>query len=73
MNAKTSRSTVIASCAERHEAEFLKNLLDANGVKSAISADNYAGLPLLISGGVHLRVLEEDAAYAKEVLQEAHF
>jgi hypothetical protein len=72
MSTKASRSVAVASCATQQEAEFLKNLLEANGVKSVLSADDYAGLPLLTSGGVHLLVLEEEAAFAKEVLEEAH-
>lgn len=72
MSTKGSRSVPVASCATQQEAELLKNLLEANSVKAAISADDYAGLPLLTSGGVHLLVLEEDAAFAKEVLDEAH-
>ena len=72
MTTKPSRSVAIASCGTQAEAEFLKNLLEANGVKSAISADDYAGLPLLTSGGVHLLVLEEDAAFAQDVLEDAH-
>ena len=72
MTGNTSRSVVVASCGAIQEAEFLKNLLEANGVKSVISGDDYAGLPLLTSGGVHLLVLEEEAVYAKDVLKEAH-
>ena len=72
MTSNASRSVVIASCGTTQEAEFLKNLLEANGVKSVISADDYAGLPLPTSGGAHLLVLEEVAEYAREVLNEAH-
>ncbi len=72
MIGKDSESAVVASVATQQEAEFLKNLLEANGVKSVISGDDYAGLPLMTSGGFHLLVLEEVAAYAKEVLEEAH-
>ena len=69
---KESRSVPVASCASQQEAEFLKSLLEANGVKSVIAADDYAGLPLPASDGVHLLVLEEVAAFAKQVLEEAH-
>ena len=72
MTTKPSRSVVIASCGTQQEARFLKNLLKASGVKSVIDADDYAGLPLLTSGGVELLVLEEDAAFAQQVLEEAH-
>jgi len=71
MTTKPSRSVAIASCSTQQEAEFLKNLLEANGVKSMISADDYVGLPLLTSGGVQLLVLEDVAAFAQEVLEEA--
>jgi len=73
MATNASRSVPVASCATEQEAEFLKNYLEANGVKSVIAADDYAGLPLLTSGGVHLLVLEEDATFARKVLEEAHF
>jgi hypothetical protein len=69
MTSKESRSV---ACATQQEAEFLKNLLEASGVKSVISADDYAGLPLPASDGVHLLVLEEEVAFAKKVLDESH-
>ena len=71
MPGKQSRSVAIASCATQQEAEFLKNFLEASGVKSVISADDYAGLPLPASDGVHLLVLEEEAAVAKEILDNS--
>jgi hypothetical protein len=73
MITNTARSVAIASCDTLLEAKFLKNLLESSGVKSVISADDYAGLPLLTSGGVQLLVVEEDVAFARTVLQEAHF
>ena len=38
---------------------------------NAPRADDYVGLPLLTSGGVQLLVLEDVAAFAQEVLEEA--
>lgn len=73
MTTNASRSVAVASCATEQEAEFLKNYLEANGVKSVISGDDYAGLPLPTSGGVHLLALEEDAAFARRILKDAHF
>ena len=72
MNTQPSKSVVVASCQTRQEAELLKSLLEANGVHAMISADDYVGLPLMLSGGVRLLVLEEDAAVANKLLAEAH-
>ena len=72
MTTKKSRSVPVASCATQQEAEVLKSLLEARGVKSVIDADDYAGLPLTTSGGVRLLVLEEEAAFAQQILDEAH-
>lgn len=36
-----------------------------------VAADDYAGLPLLTSGGVQLQVREVDAERARQVIEEA--
>jgi hypothetical protein len=36
-----------------------------------ISGDDYAGLPLMTSGGVELLVLEKDVDRARKVIDEA--
>lgn len=66
-----SETVTIKSCASQQEAEVLKTLLEENGIHSHIMADDYIGLPLNVSGGVQLQVLEEHAAAAIEVLREA--
>ena len=65
-----SDTVSIKSCASREEAECLKTLLDSNGIRSIVLADDYAGLPLLVSGGVQLQVLEEDVERARKILEE---
>ncbi len=54
-----SDSIRVRSCASREVADFLKGLLEANGIHAMVSADDYIGVPLLISGGVDLLVLNE--------------
>jgi hypothetical protein len=66
-----SDSISIKSCASQEEAELLKSILESNGIKAMISGDDYAGLPLMTSGGVELRVLEEDADRARKILEDA--
>ncbi len=59
----------IRSCASREEADFLRGLLEANGIHAMVSADDYIGLPLLISGGLDLLVLNEDIEPARQILE----
>jgi Putative prokaryotic signal transducing protein len=66
-----SDTVSLKSCASREEAEFLKTLLESNGIRAIVLADDYVGLPLLVSGGVQLQVLEEDVQRARQILEEA--
>ncbi|TWU29960.1 putative signal transducing protein [Bythopirellula polymerisocia] len=66
-----SESVSIKSCATQEEAEFLKSLLETYGINALINADDYAGLPLMTSGGVQLQVLEEDVEKATKILKDA--
>jgi hypothetical protein len=66
-----SESIAIKSCASQEEAELLKSLLESNGIQALIDADDYAGLPLMTSGGVQLKVLEEDVDRAQKIIEEA--
>ena len=61
----------IRSCASKEEAEFLKSLLEANGVHAMVSADDYVGVPLPTSDGVDLLVLDEDVERAQKILEES--
>ena len=61
----------IKSCASEEEAEFFKSLLESNGIHVLINADDYAGLPLMTSGGVRLQVLQEDVEKATQILKDA--
>ena len=64
-----SDSIRIRSCASREEADLLKGLLEVNGIRAMVSADDYIGLPLLISGGVDLLVLKENIEPARQILE----
>ena len=64
-----SDSIRVRSCASREVADFLKGLLEANGIHAMVSADDYIGVPLLISGGVDLLVLNEDNEPARQILE----
>ncbi len=66
-----SESVSIKSCATQEEAEFFKSLLETYGIHALINADDYAGLPLMTSGGVRLQVLEEDVEKATKILKDA--
>ncbi len=66
-----SKAVAIRSCESRDEAEFLKSMLEANGVQAMVDADDYAGLPLPTSAGVQLRVLAEDVERAKAIIEES--
>ena len=66
-----SESISIKSCASIEEAEFLKSMLESNGIHAIVLADDYAGLPLLISGGVQLQVLEKDVERARKTIEES--
>jgi hypothetical protein len=66
-----SESVSIKSCASREEAELLKSLLEANGIRAMVAADDYAGLPLMVSGGIQLQVLEKDADRARQIIEQA--
>jgi len=66
-----SDNITIKSCATREEADLLKSLLEANGIRAMVAADDYAGLPLMVSGGVQLQVLADDAQRAREIIEQA--
>jgi hypothetical protein len=66
-----SKAIAIKSCATREEAELLKSMLEAHGISAMVDVDEYPGLPLQTSGGVQLRVLQEDVEQAQRILQES--
>jgi hypothetical protein len=45
-------------------------MLEANGVAAMVDADEYVGLPLHTSGGVQLRVLQENVERAQQILRQ---
>lgn len=69
-DSKMSDTVRVKSCASREEADFLQNLLEVNGVHAMVSEDNYVGVPLSISNGVGLLVLNEYAEVAHQILEE---
>ena len=66
-----SESVCIKLCATEQEAEVVKAILEANGIHTMVSADDYVGLPLTLSDGVKVFVLEEDADNARDLLANA--
>ncbi|QEG33660.1 putative signal transducing protein [Bythopirellula goksoeyrii] len=66
-----SAAVTVKSCASEEEAEFFKSMLETYGIHALINADDYAGLPLMTSGGVQLQVLEEDVEKASKILKDA--
>jgi hypothetical protein len=66
-----SESVCIKSCATEQEAEVVKAVLEANGIHAMVSAGDYVGLPLTLSDGVKIFVLEEDADNARDLLANA--
>ena len=66
-----SESVCIKSCASEQEAEVVKAVLEANGIHAMVAADDYVGLPLTLSDGVKVFVLEEDADNARDLLAHA--
>lgn len=44
-------------------------MLEGHGIRAMVDADGYAGLPLPMSAGVELRVLEEDAQRARCIVE----
>lgn len=63
---------VIATYRWRHEAEFAKATLDANGINSIISADDAGGQApyIMVNNPVRLLVDEEEADAARAALAE---
>jgi len=59
----------VKSCASREEVEFLKSLLETNGIHAVVSVDDYIGVPLPTFGGVDLLVLNDDAQRARQILE----
>lgn len=66
-----SAAVTVKSYASEEEAEFFKSMLETYGIHALINADDYAGLPLMTSGGVQLQVLEEDVEKASKILKDA--
>lgn len=65
----------VSSYPSRIEAEVAKGLLESNGIKSAITADDAGGMepyPMSNSYGVRLKVSEEDFEKAQEILTKKH-
>lgn len=65
-----SDSVSIRSCATREEAELLKSLLEVNSIHAMVAADDYIGLPLQVSGGIQLIVLQQDAERARQIIEQ---
>ena len=60
----------VAEFGSRPEAEIVKGMLEANGIRAALSADDMGGIrpELTFTMGVRLLVAEDDAEVARELL-----
>ena len=63
-----TRLVPVTTFANRIEADVARGVLESQGIRSAIAADEYAGVLLLTSGGVQLLVMEDDAKMAAKIL-----
>jgi hypothetical protein len=63
---------VVESFLQRQEAEMAKGILDSNGIKSMISADDCGGMRPGMSFGsaINLSVLKSDLEKAKKILSQ---
>ncbi len=64
-----SQSVSVGSFGSVIEAEIAKSVLEANGVKAVVMADDAGGMLPPLGGGVRLVVLEEDAELARQILE----
>jgi hypothetical protein len=51
------------------EAEVAKNVLEANGIRAIVSADDAGGMLFPMINGARLMVMEEQADAAREILR----
>ncbi len=68
-----SKLVCIQTFATRIDAALTRSLLEANGIKACVSADDVGGLNPEIgftSGGTKLFVLEEDVGAALSLLKD---
>jgi len=65
----------VRSCAFLHEAEFVKSLLEAEGIEVFLPDEYTLGVDPGLApgfGGVHVLVRSADARRAREVLESPH-
>lgn len=66
----SDQTTVVAVYSARHYAEMARDLLDDVGIHAFVSADD-VHVPLQLTEGVRLIVLEREAKTAHDALAEA--
>jgi hypothetical protein len=66
-----SNSVVVKTFGSEIDAQLAKEILEANGIKASVVADDMAGWFPTIAGEIKLTVLEEDAAVAQEILNSS--
>jgi hypothetical protein len=66
-----SNTVCIQTFGTEIDAEVAKEILEANGIKAAVVADDMAGWLPPMTGEVKLVVMEEDAALAREILNSS--
>ena len=68
----TNEPVTIRTCRDIQEAQILRSMLEAGGVKAFIPDENAAGLyppQVLDTNGVRLQVRPEDLDLARELLE----
>jgi hypothetical protein len=67
-----TETTVVATYAYRHEAEFARETLRAAGIDSVLIADDAGGAyaPLTFTRGLRVLVLAEEAERARALLAD---
>jgi hypothetical protein len=68
---QNSEPVTIRTCKDLPEAELIRSMLEAGGVKAFIPDENSAGLwpsQILDTNGIRVQVAADDAALAKELL-----
>jgi hypothetical protein len=68
-----SEPVTIRTCRDIQEAQIVRSMLEAGGIKAFIPDENAAGLyptQVLDTNGVRVQVSSDDAALARELLEK---
>jgi hypothetical protein len=71
-NTRHTELITIRTCKDVQEAQLLRGMLEAGGIRAFIPDENAAGLyppAVLDTNGVRVQVASEDVALARELLE----